>query len=57
MSMIKVLIDGNETMINKSKLLYFQDALGAELVEEVKEVKKQPKKQPNKEVKEVKKQK
>ena len=52
MSMLKVLIDGRETMINKSKLLYFQEALGAVLV---KEVKKEPKKQPKKEVKEVKK--
>ena len=44
MSQIKVLIDGNETMILESKLRYFQEVLGAELViEEVKQVKQNKK--------------
>jgi len=48
MKNIEVLIDGNVTMIEESKLEYFQDVLGAELVdyagfEEVDEEKEQPK--------------
>ena len=40
--MVKVLIEGEETMIIESKLAYFQEVLGAVLVkeEEVKKVNK-----------------
>tara|TARA_R110000803_G_scaffold198049_1_gene261734 strand:+ start:457 stop:624 length:168 start_codon:yes stop_codon:yes gene_type:complete len=39
MKQLLVLIEGKEVMINESKLLYFQEALGAKLVGEVKEEK------------------
>ena len=40
MSMLKVLINGKEQMINESKLQYFVEVLGASLVVEVIEPKK-----------------
>lgn len=43
MSQLLVLIDGNETMILESKLQYFQEVLGAEIIE-VKEKKSKSKK-------------
>jgi hypothetical protein len=44
MSMLRVLIEGKEVMINESKFQYFQEVLGAELVGEVVEPKEVVKK-------------
>ena len=48
MKNLVVLIDGNKTNIPADKLEYFQDVLGAELVEDMPEEKAEPVKKSNK---------